>query len=551
MLYVSIFVELLRSRPALAVSIAALVQGALWFIVPSFFYWAPPTDVATAVTVGHEFRLGTYLGPPLAFWIADAAFILAGRSMIGPYLLSQVCVIATYWSVFALGRSIVGAHHAAIAVLLMIGISAFAVSTPDFGPVVLTMALWSLILLHFWRAVGEGRRGYWVALAVEIGLLLLSTYAGLLLVALLLVFTLLNKRARATLGSSDPWFAGIVALIVMFPHLLWLIETGDGVVAALSHLRTPESVTGNFSAWIKQMAVIVAAHTGLIVMVGLVVGWPWTKREPSPIIVRPPVDPFGRQFVYFFAIVPALVATFAAVLLGWPAPAGGVAPLVIFTGLAVVVAAGDRIEFAHQNVVISAWFGLLLVPPAMAVVALIALPWVGVEMAINQPADQMAQFFAENYQRRTGTPLRIVAGDPHTATLVAIGAPSRPSVLLNAAPERSPWATIADAKAKGAIVVWPTNDTSGTPPPEIRERFPDLVPEVPRAFERPSQGRLPLLRIGWAVIRPQPQDAAPPVLAPAIPATPAPTAPAPPAAAPPAAAPQAPASPPPVLIPIR
>jgi hypothetical protein len=278
-------------------------------------------------------------------------------------------------------------------------------------------------------------------------------------------------------------------------------------------------------------------------MVGLVVGWPWTKREPSPIIVRPAVDQFARQFVYFFAIVPALVATFAAVLLGWPAPAGGVAPLVIFTGLAVVVAAGDRIEFAHQNVVISAWFGLLLVPPAMAVVALITLPWVGVEMAINQPADQMAQFFAESYQRRTGAPLRIVAGEPHTATLVAIGAPSRPSVLLNAAPERSPWATIADAKAKGAIVVWPTSDTSGTPPPEIRERFPDIVPEVPRAFERPSQGRLPLLRIGWAVIRPQPQEAPLPVL---TPATPAPTVPAPPAAAP---APQAP--PPPVLIPIR
>src|SRR3954447_26532040 len=34
MLYVSIFVELLRSRPALAVWIAALVQASLWFLVP-------------------------------------------------------------------------------------------------------------------------------------------------------------------------------------------------------------------------------------------------------------------------------------------------------------------------------------------------------------------------------------------------------------------------------------------------------------------------------------------------------------------------------------
>jgi len=30
-----------------------------------------------------------------------------------------------------------------------------------------------------------------------------------------------------------------------------------------------------------------------------------------------------------------------------------------------------------------------------------------------------------------------------------------------------------------------------------------MVAEVPRAFDRSVQGRLPLLRIGWAVIRPR------------------------------------------------
>ena len=41
------------------------------------------------------------------------------------------------------------------------------------------MPLWAVILLHYWRAVGEGRRGgTGCALAIEIGLLLLTTYAG-------------------------------------------------------------------------------------------------------------------------------------------------------------------------------------------------------------------------------------------------------------------------------------------------------------------------------------------------------------------------------------
>src|SRR5262245_5339806 len=175
MLYVSIFVELLRARPALAVSLAAALQALIWTLVPTFFYPAPPGDLPLVIAVGHEWQLGSYLGPPLAYWLAEVTFVLSGRSLFGIYLLSQICVVATYWAVFSLGRLIVGAQQAPLAVLLMVGISTFTVPTPDFGPALLAMVLWAFVLLHYWRAVGEGKRTYWVACAVEMGLLLLTT----------------------------------------------------------------------------------------------------------------------------------------------------------------------------------------------------------------------------------------------------------------------------------------------------------------------------------------------------------------------------------------
>jgi hypothetical protein len=515
MLYVSIFVELLRSRPALAVWLAALAQAVMWVLVPAIFYTGPPGDLPFVLAVGHELQLGTYLGPPLAFWLADAVYQLAGNNLIGVYVLSQVCVVATYWAVFSLGRALVGAQHAALAVLLMVvGISVFTVPTPEFGPIVLTMALWSVILLHYWWAVGEGRRGYWVALAIEIGLLLLTTYAGLLLVGMLVLFMVTNRHARASLRTTDPWFAILAAAVVLAPHLIWLSDSDEGLLPKLLRLRNPESVIDNFNAWLRQMALVLAAHAGFAVLISLVVGWPWTQREPAPVIVREPVPPFGRQLVYFFALVPALMATFVAVLAGWSEPVGGVAPLVILSGLAVVIAAGDGIELSHQHVVISAWFGLLLAPPVLAVVAQAMMPWFAIDLNVNKPAKPMAQFFAESFQRRTGTPLPIVAGDPRTAALVSIGSPSRPSLMLDATPDRTPWVSFDDVRARGAVVVWPTTDTAGTPPPGIKERFPDIVPEVPQDFEHPIQGRLPVLRIGWAVIRPQrPAADAPPAKA--------------------------------------
>jgi hypothetical protein len=73
--------------------------------------------------------------------------------------------------------------------------------------------------------------------------------------------------------------------------------------------------------------------------------------------------------------------------------------------------------------------------------------------------------------------------------------------------ERSP-VTKQDIAEQGAVILWPAIDNAGRPPPEIARQFPDLAVEVPRAFVRQFQGRMPLMRVGWGMIRPR--IAAPP-----------------------------------------
>ena len=57
------------------------------------------------LAIGHEFVLGSYMGPPLAFWLGEIAYRLGGA--FGLYALAQACIVLTYWAVFALGRDIV------------------------------------------------------------------------------------------------------------------------------------------------------------------------------------------------------------------------------------------------------------------------------------------------------------------------------------------------------------------------------------------------------------------------------------------------------------
>ncbi len=496
--YVSLLVEFLRGRPAVVFWTVALTQAALWTLIPALFYSAPPGDVPLLLAIGHEFVLGSYLGPPLSFWLGEIAFATGGS--FGLYALAQACIVVAYWAVFTLGRSIIGTRHAVLAVLLMVGIAAFTVPSPNFGPAILAAPLWALALLFYWRAVGEGRRGYWFLLALDLGLLLLASYVGLILLTLIVVFTPLTARGRKACLHPEPWIAVLLFCVVVFPHALWLISRRSLVIEGID-----ESVAavGRLSPGMWLCLALVLTHLGLALLVTLTSGWPRHPRERAPEIDRNPVEPFARTFVFVFALAPALMAIAVAFASGRLGPLDRVAPLVVLSGLAVVIAAGDKVLLYRERLVSTAWLGLLVAPPVLVPLAIAIFPWTfGTDLRIAQPANAEGYFYADIFQRRTGKPLAYLSGDPRVAPLVALAAPSRPHVYFAWAPQHSPWASPADIRARGGILVWPAADNSGTPPETLKLQFPEMVPEVPRSFPRAVQGMLPLIRLGWSVQRP-------------------------------------------------
>jgi len=497
--YVSLLVEFLRGRPAVVFWTAALTQAALWTLIPTIFYGAPPGEVPLLLAIGREFVLGSYLGPPLAFWLGEVAFRIAGS--FGLYALAQACIVLTYWAIFVLGRGIVGTRHAILAILLMVGIAAYAVPSPDFGPAVLAAPLWALGLLFYWRAVGEGRRGYWFLLALDLGLLLLANYVGVILLVIMIVFTAASARGRSAAQRPEPWIAVLLLCIVVFPHVIWF-RSGRSLI--LEGIDESFAATGRLSPALWLIFALLLTHLGLALLVALTSGWPRHPRERAPEIDRNPVDPFARTFVFIFALAPALMAVIVAFASGRLGPLGSLAPLVVLSGLAVIVAAGDKILLYRERLVSSAWLGLLVAPPVLVALSIAIFPWaLGSDLKIAQPANAEGRFYADIFQRRTGKPLAYLSGDPRVAPLVALAAPSRPHLYFAWAPERSPWVSSTDMRTQGGILVWPSADNSGTAPETLKVQFPEMVPEVPRSFPRAVQGMLPLIRIGWSMQRPQ------------------------------------------------
>ena len=209
---------------------------------------------------------------------------------------------------------------------------------------------------------------------------------------------------------------------VLFPYLIWL-----DLSAGISFLDLA-TIAGNLRVWGWLVVALLLSHAGMAILIVLGRGTWVGSRGPAPEVIRAPSHPAARGFVYFFALAPIVAMGLFALFTRRPENFM-MAPLVVMSGLAAIVAAGDRIKIEHQYLIGYAWLALIVLPPLLVALAIVIQPWiVAADLSVGRPAAEMGQFFGDSFARRTGRPLTIVAGDQTLASLVALGAPSRPSL---------------------------------------------------------------------------------------------------------------------------
>jgi hypothetical protein len=220
--------------------------------------------------------------------------------------------------------------------LLTISMTAFSSPGVEFGPLVLARPLWALLLLHSWQLIGQGRRNAWFAWSIEAGLLLLTTSVAIGLLLLLVGFALATARGRRTLMSFDPLFALLVIVVLVLPYLVWLVRADT---LALPHWPAIVDLSGRALHWAALLGGLLLAISGIVLLVVINSGWFGRKPEEAPIIYRPPVDPLARDFVYFFAIAPALAGSLISGLFDLDRVAGGAGIALLMLGLAAIAMA--------------------------------------------------------------------------------------------------------------------------------------------------------------------------------------------------------------------
>ncbi|HEX2656515.1 MAG TPA: glycosyltransferase family 39 protein [Xanthobacteraceae bacterium] len=485
----------IERRPETAFVGFLALHGIVWAALPSLLYPNLPLDLIEALTYGREWQLGYDKLPPLPWWTVEVAYRLF-HADIAYYALGQIAVIAAFVAIWALARRLVGALGALVAVLIVDGLHYFSYTAAKFNHDVIELPFWAMSGYAFWSALRTGRIVYWIILGLSVGFAFWAKYFVVVLAIPLALFLLLDPTARASVKTPGPWVALAVALGVMAPHLVWLVQN-DFLPFAYANARAAP-VRSMFDHLLHPLEF--AGSQGLFLVPALVIAAPLFVRRWGEGNFPAKADAFDLRIVTLLAFGPMATITAVSIVTGRGLIAMWGYPLWLFLGLWIVLFAPRALNRLRLERIVTAW---------AVVFALYALAFIAnYEVmprfdhryrAVFFPGERLGMELSHRFKEATGTPLAYVIGTMWVGGNIGHYAAERPRVLIDGDPHRAPWIDLNDLKAKGAIVVWSEGEPQVIPLGFANAASGAQIQPPLKLRYRRGEGEM---TIGWAIIPP-------------------------------------------------
>jgi len=495
-------------NPATVFWAFVLCHGIVWTLVPTLSQPNGSTDVMELLNWGRHPQWGYWKHPPLQAWIAEASVQVAGRSLWGAYLASQVAISACFLAVWRFARGFLEPPYALLSVLMLEGVFYYNYMSPQFSANVLQMALWSWTSLLFWRALNSGRARYWGLCGLTAGLGLLTRYDMVILLISLLVFMLLNVQARKHFAKPGPYIALAIAAIIFAPHVNWLVENDATTIAYALARATSAKSKGAFLDRLVHPLIFAFGQALVLapvfIMTGTLVSRTlWRKAE---VVNRA----FSREFLFTATLGPFLAYLVVSAITGFSLTTRWGMPLWSFVSVfmlyhlrpALTDTALHRFRYAFLGFAalwVITFVGKYTFVPAFT----------GHVTSGLFPGQAIADYVTAQWVKRYESPLQIIGGNRWLAENVGFYSPYRPDVYADLDPRKSPWMNDEGFNRQGGVIIWNAGTAGGDLPDEWRRRFPSALIKPSVSFAWQTSGRVPPVQIGWAIVPPASSNAPP------------------------------------------
>lgn len=433
----------------------------LWCVVP-LWRLSLPMDTQEALVWGKYCLWGTTKHPPFSGWIAYPFYLLTGQIDKAVYVLSPLFVTIGVWVIYKLARCFLSENQAIMAALLQFGIIYYGFSAVEFNVNVISVALWPLCALFFWRAYSEDKWRDWLLFGVFAALNLLNKYVSGVLLVSLAIFVVADKGVLKLLKNPKVYAAAAVCVLIVAPHLLWLWQNDFEMLNYIASRNHVGKIT-SFWRHIAYPLKFVGAQILFAAAALLIYGSFYAGGEKA-VAVK---NKTQGLFIGATALAPVLIFALIGAAQGTPLKSMWGFPCLFMAGIALFYFFPMRWN-EHREKMFVTTVGCVSVLFAAAYIAQSLLT---TSIRFQTPVEKVASELVQKYEQTTNRTPRYVGGNVWYADMVALYADKEIKPMIWLSPKNNPWLDAADFEQNGALVVAESADEYAAYQKQYRQKI--------------------------------------------------------------------------------
>lgn len=436
---------------AYLVAFAAILTLQAWLLRYPGPVW---DDVAEAWSWGRRLELGYCKHPPLTAWIARLWFELFPRADWSAYLLAATTGAIGLLGVWRLASRFLDRNGRALALALLTVTPHHTVLATNFNANIILLALWPWTAFALLRSIETCAKRYAILLGLLAGLAILAKYMSALFLVGCAVAALTHPDRRRYFSSPAPYIAVAVSLIVVSPHVWWLV-THDFQTFHYAAERADFSGAKKLLKALQIGALLGGLLLPMAALFVYAVGWRRTRVVLRAL--RRDAHSHALRWIMILTLGCIVVTIALGVLAQYKIKLNFTIPMVF--GLPVLALAAVRLHVSEEMAMRGVRGAMAYLVVMVVVSPLVALGFFATSTEnLSEPSRQIALKAAELWHDHFGTPVRIVAGSELYSLGQVFYNPDRPAEFSHFDRLKSPRITRERLAKEGLLVVCPSED---------------------------------------------------------------------------------------------
>ena len=390
----------------------------IWTLVPSLTNENLPLDTIEALAWGSNLDWGFNKHPPFSAFAVEIFYQIFGNKDWAYYLLSQIFVLTAFILVFKFAYDFFdNFNFAFLSIILLEGIFFYNYTTPEFNVNISQLPFWASAIYFSWRCIKNEKTFDYILLGFFMGLGFLSKYLFLYLILgikFLFIYLIIKKKIK----SLNFLLVGPVALITIFPHLIWLFQN-DFITLNYGFQRAGLE-QNNFSDHLILPFLFITKQIGILIPF-FVMGFFLLKK------INPKITYDKKSiFLIFTFIIPIILIILTSIIMGIKIRTMWMTPFYLIAGVVFIQLFKKNINLKKLNKFFFVFFIFFALSP---------LTYIGVSVSndfkrTDYEGKEIARLVQNKWDDNFTNEIKVVVGDEWFAGNLSYHLNSRPRWII-------------------------------------------------------------------------------------------------------------------------